>query len=78
MYKIKRIQLFNRATHEWYDYIKDEPALLHGITHTPRLTIFGGGYPIRIKDELIGAIGVSGGPYRQDMEVCEAVLQAFE
>lgn len=65
---------FNRATHEWYDHIKDEPALLHGITHTPRLTIFGGGYPIIIDGELVGGIGVSGGPYREDMKVCESVL----
>lgn len=69
---------YNRATHEWYDRLKDDPPLLHGIVHTPRLIIFGGGYPIRINDELIGGIGVSGGHYTQDMQVCEAALAILE
>ena len=29
-------------TDAWWGLIQDEPALVHGITHTPRLTIFGG------------------------------------
>ncbi|MEH7274044.1 GlcG/HbpS family heme-binding protein, partial [Neobacillus vireti] len=60
---------YNRATHEWYDRLKDDPPLLHGIVHTPRLVIFGGGYPIKINNELIGGIGVSGGHYSHDMQV---------
>lgn len=69
---------YNRATHEWYDRLKDDPPLLHGIVHTPRLIIFGGGYPIRINNELIGGIGVSGGHYTHDMQVCEAALSILE
>jgi uncharacterized protein GlcG (DUF336 family) len=69
---------YNRATHEWYDRIKDDPPLLHGIVHTNRLIIFGGGYPIRINGELVGGIGVSGGHYTQDMKVCEAGLAVLE
>jgi uncharacterized protein GlcG (DUF336 family) len=66
---------YNRATHEWYDRIKDDPPLLHGIVHTPRLIIFGGGYPIKINNELIGGVGVSGGHYSHDMQVCQAALE---
>ncbi len=69
---------FGIATHVWWDFVKNDPPLLHGITHTPRLTIFGGGYPIRIDDEMIGAIGVSGGHYSEDMEVARAALSAVE
>lgn len=69
---------YNRATHEWYDRLKDDPPLLHGIVHTPRLVIFGGGYPIKINNELIGGIGVSGGHYSHDMKVCEAALKVLE
>ncbi|WP_342430728.1 heme-binding protein [Neobacillus sp. FSL H8-0543] len=69
---------YNRATHEWYDRLKDDPPLLHGIVHTPRLVIFGGGYPIRINGEVIGGIGVSGGHYTHDMQVCEAGLAVLE
>src|SRR4051794_27276863 len=69
---------YNRATHEWYDRIKDDPPLLHGIVHTPRLVTFGGGYPIKIGDEVIGGIGVSGGHYSHDMQVCEAALEVLK
>lgn len=69
---------YNRATHEWYDRLKDDPPLLHGLVHTERLVIFGGGYPIKIDGELIGGIGVSGGHYTHDMQVCEAALEVLE
>ena len=69
---------YNRATHEWYDRLKDDPPLLHGLVHTERLVIFGGGYPIEIDGELIGGIGVSGGHYTHDMQVCEAALEVLE
>jgi len=67
------------ATHVWHDFIKDDPPLLHGIVKTPRLIVFGGGYPIEIEgvQGAIGAIGVSGGHYSQDMEVAQAGLAAL-
>lgn len=68
---------FGIATHVWWDFIKNDPPLLHGITHTPRLVIFGGGYPIKENGELIGGIGVSGGHYSEDMEVARAALDAI-
>ena len=66
---------YNRATHEWYDRLKDDAPLLHGLVHTDRLVIFGGGYPITYNGECIGGIGVSGGHYTHDMQVCEAGLE---
>ncbi len=69
---------FGIATHVWWDIVKNDPPLLHGITHTPRLTIFGGGYPIRIDGEIVGAIGVSGGHYSEDMEIARAALSAVD
>jgi uncharacterized protein GlcG (DUF336 family) len=62
------------ATHEWHEFIKDDPPLLHGITKVPRLITFGGGYPIKIGGAVVGAIGVSGGHYSQDMEIAQAGL----
>lgn len=68
---------YGLATHVWFDFIKDDPPLLHGITHTPRLVVFGGGYPIVLEGEVVGAIGISGGHYKQDMECAKAALQAI-
>lgn len=67
---------FGMATHEWHDFIKDDAPLLHGIVHTPRLVVFGGGYPIKVNGEVVGGIGVSGGHYTHDMEVAKAGLAA--
>jgi homogentisate 1,2-dioxygenase len=63
-------------THGLHDFIKDDPPLAAGIVHTPRLVVFGGGYPVMIDGTLVGAIGVSGGHYNQDMEVAQAALAA--
>lgn len=69
---------FGIPTDQWYEFIKDDPPLLNGIVHTPRLTIFGGGYPIVEDDVIIGAVGVSGGHYSDDMAVAQAGIAALE
>jgi uncharacterized protein GlcG (DUF336 family) len=46
-------------------------------TGIDRLIVFGGGYPIKVADAVVGAIGVSGGHYSQDMEVAQAGLTAL-
>lgn len=45
--------------------------MLYGIqqTHNGRIILFGGGYPLCIKGQIVGAIGVSGGTVEQDMLV---------
>jgi len=68
---------FGIPTHEWFNFIKDDPPLLHGITRVPRLIVFGGGYPLRADGSVIGGIGVSGGHYSQDMQVAEAGAAAL-
>ena len=68
---------FGISTDAWFDFIKNDPPLLHGITHTPRLIVFGGGFPIVVEGEAVGAIGVSGGHYTQDMECARAALAAI-
>lgn len=68
---------FGIATHEWFEFVKNDPPLLHGIIKTPRLVVFGGGYPIKEDGAIIGGIGVSGGHYEQDMKVAQAALAAL-
>ena len=59
-------------THSWWPTIEDDPALVHGITKTPRLVIFGGGVALRVDGDVVGAIGVSGGSSAEDREIAEA------
>jgi uncharacterized protein GlcG (DUF336 family) len=59
-------------THMWWPVIADDPALVHGITQTPRLIIFAGGVPVMVGGQLVGAVGISGGSAEQDQAIAEA------
>jgi uncharacterized protein GlcG (DUF336 family) len=67
---------FGLGTDSWYDFIKEDEPLRLSIVHTDRLVTFGGGYPIKVDDELIGGIGVSGGHYTHDMQVAGGALES--
>ena len=47
-------------------------------TNGGRVVIFPGGLPLMRDGEVVGAIGVSGGPVDQDEEVAEAGVAAFQ
>lgn len=59
-----------------HEFIKGDAPLAAGFVHTPRLVVFGGGYPVTVDGAVVGAIGVSGGHYSQDMQVAQAALAA--
>jgi uncharacterized protein GlcG (DUF336 family) len=66
---------FGMPSDAWHDFIKDDPPLAAGaVGGIDRLVIFGGGFPIKVGDAVVGAIGVSGGHYSQDMDVAQAGL----
>lgn len=68
---------FGLSTDAWYPFIKDDGPLALGAPKVDRLIIFGGGYPIMVGGQIVGAIGASGGHYTQDMEVAQAGLAAI-
>jgi len=70
-------QFNGMPTSKWWSVIEDEPSLVHGITHTPRLVVFGGGEPILIDGAVAGAVGVSGGSSEQDAAVATAGTSAL-
>lgn len=51
---------------------------LYGIDNNEKIIAFGGGFPLRINEEIVGAIGVSGGTVEQDMLIAQCGLNAFE
>jgi uncharacterized protein GlcG (DUF336 family) len=75
--KAYTVAAFGLPTHEWYDLIKDEPPLLHGIVKTDRLVVFGGGVPVEVAGELVGTVGVSGGSAEQDRIIATAGAAAL-
>jgi len=75
--KAYTVASFNgQPTHGWWPAIADEPSLVHGITHTPRLIVFPGGVPVRIDGALVGAVGISGGSAEQDRAIAETAADA--
>lgn len=69
---------FGLSSDGWYDFIKDDGPLAMGApAGVDRLVTFGGGYPVRVDEVVVGGIGVSGGHYTQDMEVAQAGLKAL-
>ncbi|MFF8941894.1 heme-binding protein [Streptomyces sp. NPDC014864] len=52
---------------------------LYGIHATAqgRFVVFGGGIPLTLSDEVVGAIGVSGGTVDQDVRCARAAAQEF-
>jgi len=69
---------FNMTTEDLGKASQPEQSLfgIHA-SNNGRLIIFGGGIPLRKGDELVGAIGVSGGAVTADVEVAEAGVKAF-
>jgi uncharacterized protein GlcG (DUF336 family) len=76
--KAHTVAAFNgMPTQAWWPAIADDPSLVHGITHTPRLIVFGGGVPITVDGDFVAAIGVSGGSTAQDVSIAEAAAASI-
>ncbi|QJU60147.1 heme-binding protein [Sphingomonas sp. AP4-R1] len=48
-----------------------------GSSNAGRVVIFGGGLPVRIDGEIVGAVGASAGSVEQDIAVAEAAAAAL-
>ena len=70
--------LFGVGTRDLYGRIKDDQALVVGLSHFSRATMIGGGLPIVVDGEIIGGIGVGGGSVDEDVECAEAGLTVVE
>ena len=68
---------FGVPTQGLWEFIKEDPPLLHSLPHQEDMILFGGGSPINVDGKMIGGIGVSGGHYSQDQECADAGLAAL-
>ena len=67
--------LFGVSTLDFFNFIQSDPSLLAGIPTLPRVAAWGGGFPINVNGEVVGAIGVSGAPTVQnDVDCAKAAL----
>lgn len=47
-------------------------------TDDNRVVTFGGGVPVEVDGEVVGAVGASGGDVEEDVQVATAALERFE
>jgi uncharacterized protein GlcG (DUF336 family) len=67
--------LFGVSTQDFFNFIQGDPSLLAGIPTLARVAAYGGGFPVRVDGEIVGAIGVSGAPTVQnDIDCAKAGL----
>ena len=67
--------LFGVSTQDFFNFIQGDPSLLAGIPTLARVAAWGGGFPIKVDEEIVGAIGVSGAPTVQnDVDCARAAL----
>src|SRR5437660_912284 len=67
--------LFGVPTQDFFNFIQRDPSLLAGIPTLARVAAWGGGFPIKVGGEIVGAIGLSGAPTVQnDVDCARAAL----
>src|ERR1700734_3107150 len=67
--------LFGVSTQDFFNFIQGDPSLLAGIPTLARVAAYGGGFPVKVNGEIVGAIGVSGAPTVQnDIDCAKAGL----
>ena len=67
--------LLGVSTQDFFNFIQSDPSLLAGVPTLARIAAWGGGFPIKMNGELVGAIGVSGAPTVQnDVDCAQAAL----
>src|SRR6266849_1535986 len=67
--------LLGVSTQDFFNFIQGDPSLLAGIPTLARVAAWGGGFPIKVNGEVVGAIGVSGAPTVQnDVDCARAAL----
>ena len=67
--------LFGVSTQDFFTVIQGDPSLLAGIPTLARVAAWGGGFPISVDGEIVGAIGLSGAPTVQnDIDCARAAL----
>src|SRR5258707_15134744 len=63
------------STQDFFNFIQGDPSLLAGIPPLSRVAAWGGGFPIKVDGEIVGAIGLSGAPAVQnDVDCARAAL----
>ena len=64
---------FGYPTHAWNELVADKN--IAPLASHPRLTAVGGGFPVKLRGQMVGGIGISGGNYADDMEIAQQAIR---
>lgn len=64
------------ATKDFFTHMDSSPALRLGLVSRSRLLVWGGGVPAQTEGEVVGGVGVSGGPEGDDIACAEHALNS--
>ena len=66
------------ATHQFWEMVADDPWLVHNVGQVQGLVVLGGGVPLLVDGQLVGAVGVSGkSNMAEDRAIAEAAVSAI-
>src|ERR1700735_2556962 len=67
--------LLGVSTQDFFNFIQSDASLLAGIPTLARMAAWGGGFPITVNGEVVGAVGGGGAPTVQnDIDCAKAAL----
>jgi uncharacterized protein GlcG (DUF336 family) len=69
--------LLGVSTQDFFKFIQSDPSLLAGIPTLSHIAAWGGGFPVTVNGEVVGAIGVSGAPTVQNDIDCARAAPAL-
>ena len=79
MKKARTAQSMNISTgNDWLEFVGDDEILKRGVPLLEEFSFLGGGSPIIYENSSLGAIGVSGGHYKQDEACVKRALTLLE
>jgi len=68
---------FGLASHHWKEKLAHKPNTLNALSFQPHFTTLGGGFPLRHKNQMIGAIGISGATEEEDRQCAQVAITAL-
>lgn len=65
---------FKKPTSVWKDRLAANPHLATGLSQHPKVAMIGGGEPVLVDTETVGAVGIAGGLEDDDIAIVREVL----
>ena len=62
---------------QWSDILEGRPVVAQSLSQHPKLCFVGGGIPVKVDGQVVGAIGVAGAKAPEDHAVAQAALERF-